>query len=444
MARKINPITFRLGISNIWKYSNSISLKNYTNSFLSNYIITLYLPKILKSFYLILTKISIYKKRFFGKIYLYILYIHFKNTRYKSRLTSYFLKNWLKKNLNLLQSFNNFCFFNLNDFLNFYFTNYLTKIWLPYCKIFFIEPYEQKISSENLFYLWYQFNGIFFVLPYGRFSNKDFYIYNLSKLFDFIIDFPKINICEQLLKYIALILEKDRRHWPLINQLKAIFKRGFVNFKKFNFKIFNIYLRISGKIKGARRSRKILITSTPNKIKFQKLNINLFGSYFFANTKYGTIGLHLYIYFKNFKIKRSLLKLNIQQIIKTKIKQNYIQQNKHQLLYNEPSVLIKYNLKNLNLKLQTSNLGNIVSYTNKTQINTFYLNNLLQLNLQNKINFFNTFSKQKNKTFELNQIFYKQLNSKVNNKINLLKQLQQKNMNNNLSINLPANYFGNV
>lgn len=53
---------------------------------------------------------------------------------------------------------------------------------------------------------------------------------------------------------------------------------------------------LRGKIKGARRARIVKIQNNKRNIPFQKfLTTHLQTSSYFANTKYGTIGLHFYI-----------------------------------------------------------------------------------------------------------------------------------------------------
>ncbi len=50
-----------------------------------------------------------------------------------------------------------------------------------------------------------------------------------------------------------------------------------------------------GKLRGARRSRKVIYNITKKFIPFQTFNINLQNASSFVNSVYGSIGIHMYI-----------------------------------------------------------------------------------------------------------------------------------------------------
>lgn len=310
MARRLNPLALRFGLNKKWNNS-IISYKFYAKYVGCFYVLWTKLSKILSQYYSRLVKLQIIKFHQFGVLQINLITINCwsndpkinsKSIRIKriiqQRLAS--TKNLdfkIKKLKNFESSFYNFFYTRWSEFLTFWFKVFFEKLFYYNTTLRYLDPLDHFTKRASN-YLWFQTSIRGKLSQFANFRKIDQFGVNISRFFDFLFKFPELNVLHIILQEISSSLETDLRHWPFLNVIRQLIIRGF--WKKINKKVIplKVLFVLRGKIKGARRARVVKIQNNKRNIPFQKfLTTHLQTSSYFANTKYGTIGLHFYIWY---------------------------------------------------------------------------------------------------------------------------------------------------
>ena len=310
MARRLNPLTLRFGLNKKWNTS-IVSYKFYAKYVGCFYVLWTKLSKILTQYYARLVKLQIIKFHQFGVLQVNIILINCwsndpkintKSVQIKriiqERIAS--LKNLdfeIKKLKRIEDSFQTFFQLRWAEFLTFWFKIFFEKLFYYNTSLKYIDPLDHFTKQAGV-YLWFQASIRGKLSQYANFRKIDQFGVNISRYFDFLFKFPEINVLHIILQEIALSLETDLRHWPFLNVIRQLIIRGF--WKKIGKKVLplKVLFVLRGKIKGARRARVVKLQNNKRNIPFQKfLSTHLQSNSYFANTKYGTIGLHFYIWY---------------------------------------------------------------------------------------------------------------------------------------------------
>lgn len=309
MARRLNPLTLRFGINKKWNNS-MISYKFYAKYVGSFYILWSKLSKIFLQSYARLVKLQILRSHCLGIFYLNIIIVNCWSNDIKVSFTPVKIRNLLQERFNIVKNQAVFDFKKLElvsynffrirwfEFINFWFKIYFQKMFHYNTSIKYFDPLDHFLKKANN-YLWFQASVRGKLSQFANFKKIDQFGLNISRFFDFLFKFPELNILNIILQEIAVSLETDLRHWPFLNVIRQLIIRGF--WKKINKQIVPLKVNfiLRGKLKGARRARTVKIQNNKKNIPFQQFSsTHLQGASYFANTKYGTIGLHFYIWYK--------------------------------------------------------------------------------------------------------------------------------------------------
>lgn len=310
MARRLNPLALRFGINKKWNNS-IISYQYYAKYVGCFYTLWTKLTKIFKQNYLRLIKLQIIRLEQFGILHINILLINCWSTDSKIKNTPRRIKNFLQERIVMLKNIifkkrkienlekSLYVYFQTRwaEFLTFWFKIFFEKLFYYNTVLQYIDPLEHFLKKSSN-YLWFQTSQRGKLSQFANFKKADQFGFNISQFFDFLFKFPEINILHIILQEIATSLETDLRHWPFLNVIRQILIRGF--WRKLTKQIMplKVLFVLRGKLKGARRARTVKIQNNKRNIPFQKFKTTQLqtGSYF-ANTKYGTIGLHFYIWY---------------------------------------------------------------------------------------------------------------------------------------------------
>lgn len=319
MARKADPILLRSGINRLW-WVNQI---RKTSPAQYHYLVERF-DKGLASVNAILVELRIFHIKSFNKHIVQAVVFKFFSPRFKNRVAVakyqtfinqlyYFIlwRRWYRlsevegsPNLFHLAFYYNFW----SNFIKSYekqksinqivfLRNYLQKYFFANTTGFILDPLEKFDSIYE-----YDLHPEIFLLaskekklkPSFTSSRQDVkWSQNLTRLFDVCSNYSHLDFTSVLSRFIARELEKDKRHWPLIQAIRKALK-----FMEKDTKLKGIKIRFVGKLKGARRSRVYDISAKWPTIPFQSFKNEIFMSSTTAHTVYGSVGIKVMIWRK--------------------------------------------------------------------------------------------------------------------------------------------------
>ena len=136
-----------------------------------------------------------------------------------------------------------------------------------------------------------------------HFTKRVTYYQNMYYLINFFVKFTALGVANLFLEHMAVQLQRDSRHWLFLKLLKHLFQITFsqdsLNFNRMRF-------ILKGKFRGpARTSKRLLRFKDNREIPMQTFTSKVDYSHYPADTKYGTISIKLWIFYKKELIKPS-------------------------------------------------------------------------------------------------------------------------------------------
>lgn len=188
-------------------------------------------------------------------------------------------------------------------FLNYYLSNMLGNN----ITALIVEPYSQFYNTPTK-----KFINMYVKRNLTRSKNLYFakrvsYYQNMYYLINFFVKFTALGVSNLFLEHMATQLRRDSRHWLFLKLLKHLFQVTFAN-DSLNFNRMRFVLK--GKFRGPARTSKRLIRFKDNReIPLQTFTSKVDYSYYPADTKYGTISIKLWIFYKKEILTNSQLVL---------------------------------------------------------------------------------------------------------------------------------------
>jgi len=330
MSRKADPILVRSGLNRLWW----VNLAKKTTPASYQYLIERF-DKSLKSVNAMLVDLKILHIKSYNKHIVQAVIFKYFSPRFKKRVRLagyrslidqifYILlwRRWYRRDfvmkkktkngfvMTKMQSyFKIFFFYTIwNNFLKqyakkstFYKT---TQIRLFLQKYFYHNAYGiliDPIETYSSTYTYEKHPEVYFLASKDKklrqpvsSNRKDVkWAQNLTRLIDMCSKFSRLDFTYVLSKFLAIEMEKDKRHWPFIQALRKALK-----FIERENDLKGIKIRFVGKLKGARRSRVYDIKSKWPAIPFQSFANDIYVSSATAHTVYGSVGIKVMVWRK--------------------------------------------------------------------------------------------------------------------------------------------------
>lgn len=136
-----------------------------------------------------------------------------------------------------------------------------------------------------------------------HFTKRVTYYQNMYYLINFFVKFTALGVANLFLEHMAVQLQRDSRHWLFLKLLKHLFQ---ITFSQDNLNFNRMRFILKGKFRGpARTSKRLLRFKDNREIPMQTFTSKVDYAHYPADTKYGTISIKLWIFYKKELIKPS-------------------------------------------------------------------------------------------------------------------------------------------